>query len=120
MSRVLIDDGFTFSFTSKPTDRTPKPVTIKYRTPEPESLARHDRLAFADAKEFAQGQAAFLAENIGEWDATTVEKVGDKEVDKPLPPTKDTFLKVRDWNLLKQFREEICRSNTIVEDEQKK
>lgn len=113
MPRVLIGDGFDFEFTTKPTDRTPDPITIKYRPPSPESIARLDKLAFADAKEIASGQAEFFAENIGEWNV-----VDGK--DQPIPVSKEVFLKIRDWNLLRQLREEICRSNDKAAEATKK
>lgn len=113
MPRLLIDDGFDFEFTSKPTDRTAEPVTIKYRPPSPLSLAKYDRSVLDTPELKAKGQAEFLAENIGEWNV-----VGKD--DKPLPLTAETFLKVRDWNLLRQFTDEIQKSTTVAADEQKK
>jgi len=114
MSRVNIGDGFDFDFSSLPTDRTPNPVAIKYRPPTIKTVAKLDAVSAFDAEKFPEAQAEFLAEHIGEWDA-----VGSKD-DTPLPIKKETFLKIRDWNLLKQFREEICRSNLKVAEEQKK
>lgn len=113
MPRLLIGDGFDFEFTSKPTDRTAEPVTIKYRPPTPLSLAKYDRSVLAEPEAIAKGQAEFLAENIGEWNV-----VGPD--DKPLPLTVETFLKVRDWNLLRQFCNEIQRSASEAAAEQKK
>lgn len=113
MPRLLIGDGFDFTFASKPTARTTEPVTIKYRPPEPLSLAKYDRSVLAEPETKAKGQAEFLAENIGEWNVEGPDG-------KPLPITVETFLKVRDWHLLRQFCEEIQRGEKEAADEQKK
>lgn len=106
MPRILIGDDFDFEFTSKPTDRNAEPITIKYRPPTPLSLAKLDSATASSPEIFADVQAEFLAENIGSWN------VDDRE-GNPVPITKDAFKKIRDWNLLQQFRAEITRSELI-------
>lgn len=114
MPRILIGDGFDFTFTSEPTLRTPEPVTIEYRPPTLLSLRKYDATAIATSPETqAQGQADFLAENIGRWNAVGAD-------DKPLPIEPGTFLKVRDWWLLRQFADAIASSKIETANQQKK
>lgn len=112
MARILIGDGFDFESETLPTDLSGA-VKFKYRPPSPLSLAKFESLTVHSPEAFANGYAEFLAENIGEWDV-----IGQD--DKPIPISKETFLKCRDWNLLKQFREAILKSDTKAKDEQKK
>lgn len=113
MPRVLIEDGFTFTFTTKPTDRTPEGVTVKYRPPTPRALAEYDASRLKDGAVRAEGDAKLLADCIGEWNVVDGE-------DKPVPIAAETFLKVRDWNLINQLTAEVIRSNQVTADEQKK
>lgn len=113
MPRLLIGDGFDFSFTSKPTDRTPDPVTIQFRPPTQLALAKLDQALLGSPEQVAVGKAEFLTEHIGSWNV-------DDGDGKPVPVTKEVFQKIRDWNLIGQLIAEIQRSNTKAADEQKK
>jgi len=112
MARILMGDGFDFPGETLPTDLS-EAVKFKFRPPTPLSLAKFEALSIANAEAYADGYAEFLAENMGEWNV-----IGPDE--KPIPITKDTFLKCRDWNLLRQFREAILKSDTKAKDNQKK
>jgi len=112
MARILMGDGFDFPGETQPTDLS-EAVKFKFRPPTPLSLAKFEALSIANPDAYANGYAEFLAENMGEWDV-----IGPDE--KPIPISKDTFLKCRDWNLLRQFREAILKSDTKAKDNQKK
>lgn len=116
MPRVLIDDGYTFTFTSTPTDRTKEGVTISYRPPTITDLNKFDEAMLNGAEVKSNVTADHLAKHIGSWNVTT----GDGENEKPVPISKETFLKIRDWALIGQFVKAINGTGESVATEQKK
>lgn len=116
MPRLLIDDGYTFEFTSTPTDRTKEGVTIKYRPPTLADVTKFDDASIHGGDIKANATAEHLAKHIGEWNVVA----GEGETEKPVPITKDTFLKIRDWALIGQLVKAINGTGEAVAAEQKK